>query len=471
MKRDNTNLTRRDTLRLGGAAGVGVLTTLAGCTGGGGGGGTITQSGGGSGDGGSGQGLITQSRVGKANASTALDYWLLQDQSHRNQENPKLGDVVRNQIYQPWAKNHQDAKLVLRFQTNLEQMKIKLLQTVAKGSAPSLSQVDSFWVPNFYGDLQPVSSIIENPDDWYPFVKDVAMNDGEWVTVWKNTDCRALYYRQDLMDKYNGGNPPETWDEMVEVGQKIRDNENMAGFMYNGGRWEATTFDNLAYFWAMGGELINDKGAPVLGKGKNYEALLSTFEWFKRTRDTGITPQRVVNIDDYALLSEAALNGETAMFLGGNWQIAAMKEQVDKESTWKNWKVAKIPQQSADIASTGTGGWTEAVFATDENQRKAAIDYVGRYADKQVMSKRCEVGGYLPTRKSVFKENDFFAEDPYFQTYAELLKDGKARPGYPIYITISEEWQIAAGKVLTGQTAPKQAVDTLVKNVRSEYSG
>jgi len=483
MGKNNTQLTRREALRLGGVAGAGAMTALAGCTGGGGDSSSeITQSGSGSGGGnGSGGGgnssggssadLVAQNRIGSTDAATAMDYWLLQDQSHRNQENPPYGDAILNSVYQPWAEDHPDARFDLQYQTNLEQMKVKLLQTVAKGNAPALSQTDSFWVPNFYGDLQPVTPAIENPDDWYPFVKDIAMNDGEWVALWKYTDCRALYYRVDMMDKYNDGNAPETWDELVSVGQKITQNEDMDAFMYNGGRWEATTFDNLAYFWAQGGQLIDDQGAPVFGKDENYDALLSTFEWFKRTRDSGITPQRVANIDDYALLREAALNGETAMFLGGNWQITTIKEQVDSESEWRNWQVGKIPQRSADTAATGTGGWTEGIFTTDEAKRQAALDFVSRYGQKDVMAETCEVGGFLPTRQSVFEESDYFAEDPYFQTYADLLQDGKARPGYPIYITLSEEWQVAAGKVLTGQASPKQAVDTMVANVRSEYDG
>jgi multiple sugar transport system substrate-binding protein len=447
-------ISRRSILHASGLAGA---TALAGCLNIGGGG-----------DGGG--GTLTQGRIGSQDAANEMTYWTLDGFTHFNDENENLAEVQRG-FFEEWVEEHEDWKINLEVQTNLEQMKTKLLQTVSAGNAPGMSEVDSFWVPNFYGDLQPITDAIENPDDLFPFVREVTYNDGEWRAAWQNTDCRALYYRQDMMDEYNDGDPPETWEELVSVGQDIVDNEDMNAFMYNGGKWEATTFDNLAYFWAMGGSLVDDEGAPVLDEDENNQALLETFQWFKRTIDTGITPQRVANIDDYALLREAGLNDETAMFLGGNWQISTIQSQVDDESVWQNWKVSKIPQKSADISSTGAGGWTKAVFTDDGDARQAAMDLYAKFMSGEGMSARCEAGGFLPTRQSVFDENDFFSDDPYQQVYAELLQDAKARPGFPIYITISEEWQVAAGKVLTDQASPEDAVNAMVNNVNSEYEG
>lgn len=451
-----------------GIGAVSASTLVAGC---------IDGLGGGS-DGGSGQSgggnvppdkLVTSERIGGPSAPNQMTYWLLPTASNRADDNPALAESYRK-IYRKWAKDHPEYSIELEFQTNLEQMKTKLLQAAARGNAPDLVQTDSFWVPSFYDSLQPVTEVIDQPDDWYQFVKDIVVQDSEWMTVWKNTDCRALYYRQDLIDKHAGGKPPKTWDELVKVGTTIKQNEDMWGYMYNGGRWEGTTFDNLAMFWAQGGDLVDKSGKPVLGEGKNYDALLNVFEFFKRTVDSGITPTRVATITDYGLLREAALNGETAMFLGGNWQIATIKQQVDK-SVWENWKVAKIPQIKPNISSTGTGGWTEGVFTDDSDLKPAATDYVGLYTDKQIMANRCKAGGYLPTRKSVFEEEAFFSENPYMQQFKQLLEHGRARPGVPIYLTISSQWQIAAGKVITGQATPKAAIDTMVDNVMSEYDG
>lgn len=462
MVPDSTNrgTSRRTVVKTAVAGGSTLLGSLAGCMGGSNGG----QNGSSGGD------MVTKNRVGSADAKNSLTHWMLPSASHTAQETPKLAKVYE-ELLRTWAKDHSDFAMNIQYKTNLEQMKTKLLQAAAKGNAPAMSQVDSFWVPNFTDSLQPVNDAIESPDDWYPFVKDVVQRNGDWKAVWRNTDCRALFYRQDLIDKYNDGTPPKTWEELLSVGGDIAGKEDMAGYMYNGGKWEATTFDHLAMYWAQGGDLIGKQGAPVLDKAKNREALVSVFDFLKRTVDSGVTPKRVANINDYNLLHKAALNGETAMFLGGNWQISSMKQQVDSEKEWKKWKVAEVPQRSADISATGTGGWTVGVFEQDETKRKAATDYAAQFTTKENMGKFCKAGGYLPTRKSVFEEVSFFSEDPYMQTFKKLLENGRARPGVPIYLTISSEWQTAAGKVLTGQASPKQAVNTMIKNVNAEYDG
>lgn len=473
---DQYGVTSVDRRRLLKALGAGASVTVAGCGGDGDAGdggssgdgdGSNDSDGGGGGDKGD---ILGEGRIGYADAENSISYWTLDGFTHNPETNQELGEV-HAEFFRSWAEEHTDWKIDIAVQTDLEQMKTKLLQTVAQDQGPEMSEVDSFWVPNFYGDLQPVDEAIDDPDDWYPFVEEVAKNDGSWRAVWQNTDCRALYWRQDMMDQYNDGEPPETWDEVIEVGQAIVENEDMNGYMYNGGRWEATTFDNLAHFWALGGNLVDDGGAPVLDQDENRQALLDTFNWFKRTIDSGVTPERVANIDDYELLREAALNDETAMFLGGNWQINNIKSEVDSEEEWQNWKVSKIPQKSADIAATGTGGWTKAVLTDDDDKRQAATDLYKQFITKDNMAERCQVGGFLPTRPSVFEEVDYFAEDPYFQVYSDLLENGRARPGYPIYVTISEEWQIAAGKVLSGQASPEDAAQTMIDNVNSDYEG
>ncbi|MDS0295417.1 extracellular solute-binding protein [Halogeometricum luteum] len=459
--------------RLLGLMGLGGAVALAGCSGGndgsGNGGGGSTGDGSESGGGGSPSGEpLGSERIGYSSASNTVNYWTQEDFIH-TAENTNLGSVHEGMLT-TWAEEHPDWKINVQIQTNLEQFKTKLLQANASNNAPPMSEVDSFWVPQFYGDLASVDEAMQEYDDWYPFVENVAKNEGSWRAVWQNTDCRALYYRKDLLDEYNEGNPPETWDELVDVGSAIADGENMNGYMYNGGRWEATTFDNLAHFWALGGTLIDDQGAPVLDESENRSALVEVMKWFKRTIDSGITPQRVANINDYAQLREAALNDQTAMFLGGNWQISTMKSMVD-EDVWSNWKVAPIPQKNADIAATGVGGWTKGVFTDDEEQRKVAVDLYSLFTDSGNMAQRCREGGFLPTRQSVFEENEFFSEDEYFQVYSKLLENGRARPGYPIYTTVSSEWQIAAGEVITGQSDPETAVRNMINNVNSEYDG
>ena len=449
MANDNPELPRRKLLKISG--GIGTAVAAAGCTGGGS-------------DGkGSSEALVTESRIGTG--SSSFSYWAIK--SHSPQDgNKKFAKTIKNDFYKPWAKNHKKYQIDYELQPSYSQFQTKLTQATANGNAPAASIADSVWFPNFADSLTPITGRVKDKDDWFSFVKDIVVRDGEWLTVWQNTDVRALYYRKDMIQKHGSGKAPETWEELISVGKKISQKEDMNGFMFNGGRWEGTTFDNLAYYWGQGGQILTDDRKIALDKNGNRQKLQNVFEFLKRTVDSGVAPKRVASIKDYNMLTQAAVNEETAMFLGGNWQIASIKEEVDD---WQNWKVARIPQLKADMSATGSGGWTQCVFADDKKVSKAAKDFTTMWLDKDKMATYAKKGGYLPTRPSIFENHEFFANDPYQQTFGKLLKDSHARPGGPAYTTFSTQFQVAAGKVLTGQASPKQVTDTLISQVLSEH--
>jgi multiple sugar transport system substrate-binding protein len=50
-----------------------------------------------------------------------------------------------------------------------------------------------------------------------------------------------------------------------------------------------------------------------------------------------------------------------------------------------------------------------------------------------------------------------------------MLEHGKARPGVPVYPTMSEEIQVAIGTVLTEEATPEEALDRAYKASLAAY--
>jgi multiple sugar transport system substrate-binding protein len=79
-----------------------------------------------------------------------------------------------------------------------------------------------------------------------------------------------------------------------------------------------------------------------------------------------------------------------------------------------------------------------------------------------------EVTGQLPTNPKYFDTIDTF-DEPIYDDFRVMLEHGKARPGVPVYPTMSEELQIAIGTVLTGEATPEEALDRAYKASLSAY--
>ena len=144
--------------------------------------------------------------------------------------------------------------------------------------------------------------------------------------------------------------PPATWDELIDVASRVAKEKEIGGYLYNAGRWEATVFDHLAMFWAQGGELVDADGPAGLRRGAAPRSGWSTCSR-SCAAPSRAAPRResVLSHSDYQQLTSAAVAGDAAMFLGGNWQLGDLEAGLPP-AEFAKWDVAPIPQKAAGRA-------------------------------------------------------------------------------------------------------------------------
>ena len=451
---------RRSMLRAGAA---GLVAGVAGCQGGSSGE-AIDDS----------EPLVTHERFGRG--ATALTYQTstfytpVEDES----DQPAAAPALRAQ-HEEWAENHPEYRIEVSYPA-FGQWKDDLLTRASEGGLPDGSTLDSFWVPEFYEHLEPLNDHVDDIDDFFPFVRETAMRDGDLLAAWKYTGCRCLYYRQDLLDRYNDGDPPETWEELIAVGGDIADNEELTAFMFT-----PSALANLPHFWAQGGELVDEEGAPVLDDDPNRSALVDALAFIRELVESGVTPQRTANVSAVEDLPREGRNDQLAMFIGNNDQIERnLKNVVEEDDSipddqWERWQVAKIPRPADGSHATGVGGWTDATFIgsdAPDADVDAMKSFIGKFVEPASMGRYCESAALLPTRESLYEDDDLFASDTfvYQDRFREFLQDGVARPAFPIYPTIADEYETAIERVITDQATPTEAAESMIQNVNETYS-
>jgi multiple sugar transport system substrate-binding protein len=417
---------------------------------------------------GGGGGVLTLDRIGEEDAPNTMTLQLNNSYTHQNATTQSWADGFER-LFTKFAEEHPDWKFELEIvpddQTTQEQA--RLLEEARVGRAPDCANVDSFVVAQFIeqGALKPVDEYFtqEEIDGQFPFVRDVVVgDDGKMYAAWWATDVRVLYRRTDLVPE-----APRTWDELIEYANAAEEqNPDVDGYLFNGGRWEGTTFDNLAHFWSQGGELVDDNGKPIFGEEPHRTYLLNELNFLKEAVDSGASPQRVATIKDYAEFESAAQAQQVAMFQGGDFQYPPLKETLPPEE-FEKYEVSLLPTMNPnDPQKTGTGGWTMGAFSDDPKKVEMCMEFT-----KDVfIGEGNEVTGQLPTSPKLFDTLDKF-QDPIYDTFNEALKYGEARPGVPVYPKISEELQIAIGTVLTEEATPEEAVDKAYKASLTAYEG
>jgi multiple sugar transport system substrate-binding protein len=398
--------------------------------------------------------LVTLDRIGAPDAPNSFTFQVTQGHSHQSTTAPWAAGIT--DLYQEWAEANPDWRIEIDVIPGAEvtQNMAVLLEEARVGRAPDCAEVDSFVIAQFIeqGHLQPITEHFdeEELDGFYPFVSDVVIQDGELYAFWWNTDLRVLYHRTDLIPE-----APTSWDELIEVAQQATEQEpGVDGYLFNGGRWEATTFDHLAYFWSQGGELVDEDGRPVFGEGENREYMLNVLDLLAEAVESGASPERVATITEYEEFNTAAQNGQVASFLGGHWQYGQLEESLDPEQ-FELWDFAMPPTRDpGDEPVTGTGGWTFAAFTEDPEIATMCMDFVKSIYQGPANA----LTGQLPTSPDLLEELDEF-DEPQFQEFNEFLELGRARPGVPVYPQISEQLQVGVGQVLTGEATAEEVLD------------
>ena len=409
--------------------------------------------------------LITPIRVGRADAPLTLNVWAQPDYFHLAAR-PAIADAFTI-VLGDWAHSHPAVQLHVSVMPGLELHKTKLQLAAAAGRLPDLASIDSYWLPLFANDVQPMEQDwpAEDRADFLPFtIQTLSDSAGHVLGLWHETDCRALFYRKDLVPV-----PPRTWTELLDIASRVAREQKMSGYLYNAGRWEGTVFDHLAMFWGQGGELVARDGRPILGEEPNRGAMLRVFEFLRDTIQRGASPRSVLGHTDYQQLTGAAVAGDAAMFLGGNWQVKDLQTGLSP-AEFAKWDIAPIPQADARMRSTGTGGWVWVVFAKDPGRRRAAIEFIRDVEAPAHAARISEATGHLPVRRSVYRDFPIFSRDQWYRRFGDMLVDGHARPTALIYPAMSQQLQLAIGAVVSGEKTPRQALDEANRAIGAEYS-
>lgn len=370
-----------------------------------------------------------------------------------------------------WIEEHPNVKITpISTSNNSSDNMAKLQLKLSEGTAPDVAAVDSFMMPTVAEYAQPLNDAMAakgiSIDDYFPFMLSTMQPDGEGGDIlsdWYTTDVRALYYRKDLIST-----PPKTVAEMIEAAKKIQDeNKGMTGLIYVAGRNEGAVNNHLGIYWSQGFPLLNEDNSIAFQDGEAKGAMLSFLKFFEDTVKEGVTPQRVVEFDKESNMFGDLTTDKFGMFIASSSAVPQVKEIMGAEDFEKKWGITELPVVNAgDTSTSSAGGWTNVVFAKDKTKADLAADFVlSLYSDDSAAGEWCEIGGFLPTRRSVYEKTPAFAEDEYYKNFASYLDQAQSRPPVSEYTTLSSELQVAIGEIVTGTTTAEKALDNIIKKV------
>lgn len=315
------------------------------------------------------------------------------------------------------------------------------------------------------------SGLIEPLDDHFteaerakylPSTIDAATFNGSIWGIPFRTDAGVLYYRTDLLEKYNQS-VPTTWEELKNTANLIvtaerAEGNTMYGHAGSMKQYEGLTCNAVEWFYSNGGTVIDDKGDVVINSPNNVEILTL----IKEMIDLKLFPE--------GILSYGSGDVRASMFQGNQVFMRAWPKAYALSQNPENSKVAgllgvaELPRGESGTKGHSTlGGWQLFLSKSSKN-KEAALKFMDFYTSEYAMKLHALNDSYLPARSSLYSDSEILKEIPFFAMVENVLANAVPRPKSPFYAETSAIIQVEVQNALSGAKTVKEAL----KDAQSE---
>ncbi|MBN2564707.1 MAG: ABC transporter substrate-binding protein, partial [Candidatus Eisenbacteria bacterium] len=267
-----------------------------------------------------------------------------------------------------------------------------------------------------------------------------------------------LYYRRDLLER--AGIPvPQTWSEFRAACRTIAQGPDLEGFVWQGARYEGLICDFLEFLWGTGGTL---EPSQVIGNGAEVEAgIVRALNLMSSFFEDGISPAGVMTYkeeDARRLFTEG-----DALFMR-NWPYAWSMVEGEESKIKGKAGIAPLAHSEGETGYSTIGGWNIALSTFSEHPEEA-LEFLLFITGEKSMKERAIKGGYLPTLRSTYTDQDVLAANPHFASFFEVFKNTRTRPRSPQYPRMSDIMQENVHRALTRELKPDVAARNIVREL------
>ncbi|WP_105984769.1 MULTISPECIES: ABC transporter substrate-binding protein [unclassified Brucella] len=344
-----------------------------------------------------------------------------------------------------------------------EQFSQYRLWLAAGNSDVDVYQTDIVWAPQLSDQFIDLTEATKDVTDaHFPSIIASQTVNGKLVALPFYTDAPALFYRKDLLEKYNKP-VPKTWDEMAATAKDIMEKEradgkaDLWGFVFQGNAYEGLTCNALEWIKSSGGgQIVEPDGEISVNNEKAAAAIDRARGWIGT-----ISPQGVLGYQEEE--SRGVWQTGNAVFMR-NWPyVYALSNSADSAVKGK-FDVAPLPAMAeGEPPASALGGWNLAVskYSTKQDAATALVKFL---ASPEVQKAEAVELSRLPTIEALYDDKDVIAAQPFMANWKPIFQNAVPRPSAATkvkYNEVSSKFWTAVHKTLAGSGTAAENLELL----------
>jgi N,N'-diacetylchitobiose transport system substrate-binding protein len=357
-----------------------------------------------------------------------------------------------NVQYVPWADAH-----------------TKFVNAIAGGTTPDVAEVGTTWTPEFAdaGALMDIGDRVDQDglrEDLVPGLVEAGTVDGALYGMPWYAGVRAFVYRTDVFEKA-GVQPPQSWDDLISVGEKIKSAEPKMITMPVPGDSEYSVYP---WIWGAGGQIATKQGDTWTSTIDSPQAQEGISFYTDLALDHGFSTPAATTWDE-ADVSDAFSRGDAAMMISGSWTPGAI---VEANPDLKG-KIGAfpIPGQDGGVSPSFVGGSHLSIFQTTE-EPDLAWQFVKMMTTGKFAKLWGEQSGFFPGTKSLLEQVQQ-ESDPLVAPFAKQMAEGGASvPVTPLYGQVQGKKTVSAmvQSILSGDASVDEATSQAAQEMDEIFS-
>jgi multiple sugar transport system substrate-binding protein len=334
-------------------------------------------------------------------------------------------------------------------------------------SDPDVFLMDVAWLGLFAASnwLAPLEQVDRSPF-FAQLLNLVDVHDGRLLALPVYLDAGLLYYRQDLLERFDIAKPPETWPELLEQASTIQEamrqhDPDFYGFVWQGKQYEGLMTNFQEFAGTQGGFVVSNGARPRIGldQPQNRAALRLMHDLIWTYKLSPAFTYTEMQEEETRLLFQTG----GALF-ARNWPYAWALHQSKDSPVRGKVGVALPPAPLAGERTSALGGWHIGVstFSDVKPLAMAFVQYVCSYAVQKRMVLRL---GWNPGRRDLYTDAEVLQHAPHLQVLQKALQIATPRPMLPYYPQLSVIVQRHINNVLAGRVDAASALQEAEREI------
>lgn len=277
------------------------------------------------------------------------------------------------------------------------------------------------------------------------------------------TDAGMLYYRQDLLQESGFENPPETWEELIEMATQVQEDSGTEhGFIFQGADYEGGVVNGLEFINSYGGRVLaeDDPSQVTIDSPESVEGLTVQ----RRMIEEGIAPQAVTTYTEEET-DPAFLDGDAVFCRNWPYMYGLVGDEEASNLNEDQVGVAPLPRGVESVS--GLGGWNFMInSAADSDTQDGAWEFIQFMVAREQQKVSAIEGALLPTLTALYDDEEVLEAVPVIALAGEVLERTEPRPVSPYYSDMSLEMAEEFNAALSGDKSPEQTVSDLQSSLQ-----